>query len=91
MPGAVFVQRKEHAIQHVVAAARSSESPEMRHEQLVESGLQHELECNEGFAPVPCNQEGVYSPPFAIPVTVPASRGCMKKAYKDEPRSGNNP
>src|SRR6266446_1069205 len=56
MPGAVFVERKEHAIQHIVAGC-AGKSPEMRHEQLVESGLQHELERNEGFAPVPCNQE----------------------------------
>src|SRR5258708_21816891 len=56
MPGAVFVERKEHAIQHIVAGC-AGKSPEMRHEQLVEGRLQHELERDEGFAPVPCNQE----------------------------------
>src|ERR1700722_2483659 len=56
MPGTVFVRRKEHAIQHIVAGC-AGKSPELCHEQLVESGLQHALERNEGFAPVPCNQE----------------------------------
>src|ERR1700730_15590618 len=56
MPGTVFVNRKEHEI-HDIAAGCAGKSSELRHEQLVESGLQHELERNEGFAPVPCNQE----------------------------------
>src|ERR1035438_10144306 len=56
MPGAVFVERKENTIQYVVAGC-ASQPPELRHEQLVEGRLQHELERDEGFSPIPCNQE----------------------------------
>jgi hypothetical protein len=56
MPGAVFVERKENSIQHVVADCASQPS-ELCHEQLVEGRLQHELERDETFAPVPYNQE----------------------------------
>src|SRR5580704_5476441 len=56
MPRAVFVERKENTIQYVVASC-ASQPPEMRHEQLVEGRLQHELERDEGFTPIPCNQE----------------------------------
>jgi hypothetical protein len=50
------LREKENAIQHVVADC-ASQSPEPRHEKLVEGRLQHEVERDEGFAPVPCNQE----------------------------------
>ena len=50
------LEGEEHSLQRIIAG-RASQSPKLGQEQLVEGRLQHELERNEGFAPVPRNEE----------------------------------